>query len=62
MQKTFFTAVGSRDPHDIKTPDQDGPCLDMLQGLLEKGHQFTDIIIAWTPNDEYTIYTKKGSS
>lgn len=50
MKKTFFTVVGSRDPYDIKSEGQkQGPALDLLAELT-KEHEFTDVIIAWTPN------------
>lgn len=50
MKKTFFTVVGNRDPYN--TEGKPGPCLDLID-YLRKEHEFTDVMIAWTP--EQTI-------
>jgi hypothetical protein len=47
---TYFTVVGSRDPHSSSGGAQ-GPGLDLLDALLAQGETITEVLVAWTPGE-----------
>ncbi|WP_155300762.1 hypothetical protein [Deinococcus kurensis] len=48
---TFFSVVGSQDPH-VTPEGEAGPALDLLDALIASGEAVSEVLLAWTPGVE----------